>query len=641
LAKQKTGDRRRATTPARAEQRTFDTRLAAILAILIAVTLAVFYPVSHFDFVQWDDNLNITDNYLYRPLATDHLRELWTIPYYSAYIPVTRILWAFLAGSQVDQNGVQTVVFDPHIYHLANLIVHLLNVVLVFLILRLLLRAERGAGTSGDVAAAGGALLFAVHPLQVEPVAWVTGMKDVLCGFFSLLTVWLYLLMLGSLRSAKTGASAGWVYAGSCAAYVLALLSKSAAVTLPFILLLLDCLYAGAAPTRIDPAPALPASGEGARLAAIRTSPPSGITQLAGGQRGIYSPRYRAAGLLLWLLAAVPIVLMTKHAEQLAGIRIPMVALWKRPFVAGDTYSFYLEKMLLPFSLGPDYGRRPTWLMKHGWAYAMPLIPIALGVLARCVRRKAVWPMAALGIFVLSVLPVSGLTPFDFQAYSTVADRYVYLAMLGAALALAGALSMIPVRAALVTSAVVAGALAWVAALQVPVWRNTTTLFTQGLHVNPRSSVSYASLGFMLDNAGQLDAAIVDYREAILLNPQSEQAQNDMGQALGKKWSQAGQSPAARGYLLEAEQHLEESIRLRENFPEGHKNLGNVYYALGRYADAIYQFKDALKYNPDDDSTYLTLAAIYKQIGDTADSTASYQKAADLGNAVAKRALGL
>src|SRR3569833_607031 len=170
-------------------------RIYGIGAALVVLVWVVFGEALRFHFVDWDDNENITNNPLYTPLATSQIGKLWTVPYYAAYIPITRILWAYLAGTKAGQDGSTVADFDPHVYHAANLVVHSMNAVLVFLIVRFLLSTTiKNARTSIDFAAGFGAAIFALYPLQVEPVAWVTGMKDVLCGFFTLLAFYLYLL---------------------------------------------------------------------------------------------------------------------------------------------------------------------------------------------------------------------------------------------------------------------------------------------------------------------------------------------------------------------------------------------------------------------------------------------------------------
>ena len=332
----------------------------------------------------------------------------------------------------------------------------------------------------------------------------------------------------------------------------------------------------------------------------------------------------------------------------------------------GDTLSFYLWKTLLPIKLGPDYGRTPVWLMTHGWAYAMIVIPMAVMGVALAFRKRGPltpnnggtdgplapnnrgtgligrshpWVAAALVIWLLPILPVSGMTPFDFQFYSTVADRYVYFAMLGIALAGAGVVASMPARTSIGVGVVVIGAFAVLSFQQLPVWANTRSLFTQGLLVNPRSAVSHLSIGHEIESGGDLDAAIDEYRKAVLYSPLSEQAHNNLGEALGKKWSTGSQPDVKSPILAEAKSELERAVQLRDNFPDGHANLGNVYYSLHRYADALAQFQAALRFNPDNPQYAYMAGMMYQQLGNIDQSRAYLQKAADHGFEPAERAL--
>jgi hypothetical protein len=305
----------------------------------------------------------------------------------------------------------------------------------------------------------------------------------------------------------------------------------------------------------------------------------------------------------------------------------------------GDTLAFYLWKLILPTGLGPDYGRTPVWLMRHGWAYGMIAVPLAVLAIAWIARRRAPWAIVGAGIWLLSLLPVTGLTPFDFQQFSTVADRYMYFAMLGVAIAVSGALTSLPVRWTMGVGAALAVILTVLTVRQLPVWANTTALFTQGLRINPESSVSYLSIGHEKDAAGNLDGAIADYRQAVRFNPDSAQTQNNLGEALGHKWYLGGHSASTAPLLMEARDHLERSVRLRDNFPEAHANLGNIYFNLHRYADTLAQFQAALRYDPENAADQYMAGIMYAQLGDPSNSRAYLQKAADHGYGPAVDAL--
>ena len=152
-----------------------------IALILVLATLSVFSPVLGMEFLTWDDDINVYQNPLLNPPAPAGLAHFWTGPHQNLYVPLTYTVWMGLAWfSRLPDGGLH-----PGLFHGANLTLHVAAVLVVFALLRLLVREDWAAGA--------GALLFAVHPVQVEPVAWVTGLKDVLGGLLLLTAVWLYL----------------------------------------------------------------------------------------------------------------------------------------------------------------------------------------------------------------------------------------------------------------------------------------------------------------------------------------------------------------------------------------------------------------------------------------------------------------
>src|SRR5215831_13019983 len=172
-----------------------------VVALLVLVTLAVFWQIHSHEFVLWDDGLHVYENPYLQALTFDNIRVFWREPYAELYIPLTYTLWALTAAVArgIGAGPTGGAPFAPQFFHALNLLVHLLSVLVVWRIVRLLLdRIVPRTATSPPLthvewAAGGGALLFAVHPIQVEAVAWVTGFKDVLCGFLSYLALWQYL----------------------------------------------------------------------------------------------------------------------------------------------------------------------------------------------------------------------------------------------------------------------------------------------------------------------------------------------------------------------------------------------------------------------------------------------------------------
>ena len=207
-------------------------RYAKFLAstILIGICFLIYYRCVTFSFLEWDDLAHIVHNPNLRDLTWSDFRGIWTSFYYLMYIPVAYSSWFALAAlGGLFGGSAGHMQFDPALFHAANLLVHSANVVLVFL-LGLSLVDKLETKSLAYVAAFVGALLFAIHPLQTEAVAWVSGLRDLLATFFALLSILLYL------RGPK-----GWLlYLGSILCFGLAILAKANVVVLPLILFVLD-----------------------------------------------------------------------------------------------------------------------------------------------------------------------------------------------------------------------------------------------------------------------------------------------------------------------------------------------------------------------------------------------------------------
>jgi hypothetical protein len=427
---------------------------------------------------------------------------------------------------------------SPGIFHLANLTVHVLNVLLVFAILRRLVRS--------DWACCAGALLFGLHPVQVEPVAWVTGMKDLLGGLFCLAALWSYLSYATLVRDAPGAVGGRWRYAVATACFVLALLSKPSAVALPVIAWILD------------------------RWALKR---PAGEVTVAT---------------IPWVVLALPFIALTRWAEQGPGPLPPGPPIWVRPLVAGDALAFYLCKLAVPVRLGPDYGRTPAFVLQHTWGYLTWLVPAGLAALIWLRRGSRPLLAPAALVFVAGLLPVLGLAPFTFQGYSTVADRYLYLAMLGPALALASLSSRIKLTWLAAIWVPVLAYWGLQSAFQVPHWHDSVALFDHALAVNPRSWMAHNKLGLACAERGDLDQAIEHYREALRIDPNLPGVYNNLAIAF-----------ARQGKRTAAITHWQEALRLAPDYAEVHYNLARLYAEMGRTEQARQAMARALRLAPE------------------------------------------
>jgi len=286
-----------------------------------------------------------------------------------------------------------------------------------------------------------GALFFSLHPLQVESVAWISSFKGTFAAFFSLLAI------LGYIQNHKK-----WAFL----AFFLALLSKPVAVTLIPMFWVFDRLQ----------------------------------NREESIGRFIYRFRY-------WILTTIPFILYTKWRqwELPSSISIP----WHlRPFIAADSFTFYLGKLLFPFYLTYNYHRSVDGLLKNGWLPYVAFIPILTGYLLWKKRETRIGWTAAL-LFIANLLPVLSFMSFDFQEQSTVADRFTYLSLIGPALAIAWGLRSRPKTWAAFTAVFITLGYGYLSFQQAKIWRSEITLQYQQTKVAPNSK-SHLLLAQLLED---------------------------------------------------------------------------------------------------------------------------------------------
>jgi tetratricopeptide (TPR) repeat protein len=576
--------------------------------LLLAVVLAVFGRTVGFQFINYDDFLHVFENPLITGFSLETLARIWSGPVEGLYMPLTYTVWGCLAIlSRLLPVG--RVFPDPFWYHAANLLVHLVAVSVVFLLLRQILRDKVGA--------LAGALLFAIHPLQVESVAWVSALKGLLGGLFSLISVWFYLRFVSA--SERTEHQRYFYYGLAGGSFGLGLLSSPMAVTAPL-------------------------------LAAA-------VGRLATGRSW---PRLFKE-LLPWLLMALPLMVVTKHAQPDAT-QIFWPAYSQRFLVAGDALSFYLGKLLWPAALGPDYGRRPLEVLAEKWVYLTALLPLLLAALLvwKC-RQTRIW--LAVGLLVLPLLPVLGFIPFTFQNISTVADRYFYLSMTGPALLLGWLLARYRSRWLTGLVVLLLVLLAGRSVLLLGNWRDSYTLNRHALEVNPESGTAAINLGVAYMDEGRAAEAIAQYRRAIEVAPYKAEAYINLGNIYDKD----GKYDQAAGYYLQAlslspdeprvAYQLGDIFRRQGNLatamlyfrkavggaPGNFKalvNLGEIARELGRQAEASEYYRQALALEPDSAEVYSGLGQLYGDMGRIDDAAASFSRAIainpDLGEAYNK-----
>ena len=561
------------------------TRAVAALVALVALALS---PVVFADYIRFDDYGHILKNANLTPTSLTGLAGFWSKSYFSLYIPVTYSLWWLTAAGVHAFGG--ALARSAWTFHGLNLVLHLVNAVLVFLIVRILIRRCRGQAPTHaarhEVALAlTSALLFGLHPVQVETVAWISECKGDLSATFGLLALFIYY------HSSKKYLTV--------ALFVAAMLAKPSALVFPGILLLADRILLGRS------------------LKASATLP-----------------------FLTWLVL-LPVALATKHLQPDLNIDF-LPSLADRLRIAVDALGFYLWKLGVPSSLALDYGRCPQWVLSHvgRWGIALSATVSLAGLVvgAHAVLRpspaRAWYAFVSCGwaVFAFALLPVLGLVPFEFQDFSTVADRYMYVPMFGASLMAAGL--VMRCRGAASARAVVVVVVVILAAAsfrQAARWRSTETLFAHTLMVNPRSYLAHYSIAAEEMATGRLDAGIAEDLKALAIKPDYLHAEV----ALGAAWIQQGRYDEAidhyarvlasnpsfagkRASLVasmhnnlgmalhqvgrhaEGTQHFQKAVEVDPRMASGHLNLGNAAFNDGRYLDAIIEYERALSLSPGD-----------------------------------------
>ena len=520
-----------------AEQRR---RLLLCALLLVVLTLAVFAPVMSYGFLNFDDDVYVYANNTVRGgLAPDAFLASFTEPVSQHWHPLTMVSY------QVDA---QLFGINPAAFHRTNLLLHTLNVLLVFL---LLLRMTGLLAPTFFVAA-----LFAIHPLHVEPATWIASRKDLLSTLFWLLSIGAYL--------AYTQRRERWRFGGVASGYILGLLSKSIVVTLPFLLLLLDIW-----PLR--------------RLNLAKLNEPE--------------HRRHALPLLGEKLLLLPIGLLVLGVNALAQrsggnfAAQDHFAWWQRLGNAAIAYCAYLRDTLVPVNLAPYYplplDGYPVWLM-----LACAAIVIALTVAA--VLALGRYPAVTVGWlwFIGTLVPVIGIIQLGAQAR---ADRYTYFPHIGLFIAVAFGFyawaGTSPTRKrALAAAGVAALSVYTVLAMnQTQMWRTPAALYEHTLAVTNDNWLIHYNYGRYLEDAGDVETAAHQYRAAIEILPEHAASHNNLGAIIARD-----------GDYNEASQHFAHAFASDPDNVMIGINYATVLVELGELDAAYAVVQQVVKRNPGD-----------------------------------------
>ena len=571
---------------------TTDFWLWLVPCFIALATFLTFFPALRNDFVGWDDDENLVSNPHYRGLGWSQIRWMFTTFHMGPYQPLS---WMTL--------GLDYLIWgmNPVGYHLTNLILHAANAVFFYFICRRLLTValpmsnHQGAWQL-TMSAAFAALVFAIHPLRVESVAWATERRDVLSGFFFLATLDCYLR--ANSDSHADGGSRRWIHA-ALAVYVLSLLSKAITITLPVVLFILD----------IYP------------LRRLHWSPRQWFVS---AERPVLREK------IPFVLVAIPFALIALLGQQQASAlrSLDSYSLGSRLAQTLFGPSFYWWKTVVPVKLSPLYEIPPHFSLSDPSIVAGVIATIILTISFYLLKNR--WP-AGLACWLYSIVvlaPVLGIVPTGPQL---VADRYSYLCGLSwAILAGGGLLYFLRVSgqrrsgapsalAATVVAIVILGTLASLTWRQTEIWQNTATLWSHVLKLDPNSSIAHYNLGRFLAKQGKQTEAISHYRIALSVRPDDADAHNNLGLLL-----------AVRGDVNASLEEFQKAVQIDPNYAKGFFNLGRVYARQGELENAVQNYRQALKLSPDEVEIHLGLGNVLARQGKLEAATAQFRRAINL-----------
>jgi protein O-mannosyl-transferase len=555
--------------------------------LLVAVTLAVFGQTIRYQFVNFDDDLYV-----------------YNTPAIKAGLTPKGISAAFISQHAHNWHPLTTIshMLDCQLYglnagghHATNVILHTIAVLLLFWALQQM----TGAIWRSALVAA----LFAVHPLRVESVAWVSERKDILSAVF------FFLMLLAYSRYARAPSVSR--YLAVALLFAAGLMSKPMLVSAPIILLLLDYWPL----RRFEQSSAI-----------------SGKTKLSESDkqrrkiRRIYLEKVP-----LVVLSAVACILTFVLQKRTAGAIPPLPLLWRvqNAFVS---YVIYVWKTLWPARLAVFYPHPNDTLALWQVIFAVLLL-LAITAAVLVFRKQRPYLLTGWFWYLVMLIPVIGIIQVGEQGH---ADRYTYLPHVGLFVAVVWfTIEVATVRrskpqVAVVTSAalLIVLALAWVAFIQTSYWRNSEALWTHALAVTSDNDVAHNNLGYLCNDRGELDKAISHFESAARIRS----AKRDPHYHLASAFVQMnlGDALARKGRSDEAMVHYDEAITLQPDYADAYYNRGTVLLAKGRIDEAIADLAKALEMHPYDADAHTSLGNALLQKGSLREAIAHYETALTL-----------
>ena len=545
-------------------------RFDLIICLVLALsTVLIFWDIFSHQFVIIDDPIYVARNpHVQSGLTLQNIKWAFTTTRAEFWHPLTWL--SYMLDTQLFGQ-------QPAGYLFTNLLLHVLNAILMFVLFR--------AMTQNRWQSALVAVLFALHPLHVESVAWIAERKDVLSSFFWLLTMGVYI------NYARHPGLKKMLLL--CLAMSLGLMAKPMLVTLPCVLLLLD--YWPLRRFRLE-------SSLGANLS-----------------EALFLIREKIP-----LFALAAIFSLAAFVVQKTGGGISSAdqySLADRIYNAVISYVSYMWKMIWPHKLAVFYPFPDTFPIWQVGGAGFVLI----GITILAIQSARRYPFFIVGWlwYLGTLLPVIGLIKIgDFS----MADRYTYIPLTGIFIIIIWGIPEIIPKLPLkklalgAVSAIVITGLAAVSHFQVRLWKDSFTLFEHALHVTEKNYYAHYGLGHALAGQGRMDQAGVQFSKAVELMPSKATLHNDLGRVL-----------ASQGQFQKAEIHFDKALEIKPQFPDAHFNLANVLVVNNRLGPAIFHFSEALRLHPriadDNDSTASLSVPQYLELVDRVDTKAKLDRA--------------
>ena len=540
-----------------------------ICLFLVISILWVYWPVRNFSFVNFDDRQYVTSNYhVQAGLTLENIRWSFSATQASNWHPLTWL--SHMLDCQIYG-------MNPGHHHMTNVLLHILNTLLLFFIFK---RISGSQWKSAFVAA-----LFALHPLHVESVAWISERKDVLSTFFWMLTLWSYTGYVESSRLDK--------YLLLILFYILGLMAKPMLVTLPFVLLLLDYW-----PLK-------------------RFHLKSSDNENAAVQKPFYFGLILEKIPLFLLSAASGIVTYLVQKSSGAVSSLDAIPFHDRIANALVSYVVYIGKMLWPHNLAVLYPYPKSIAL---WEIAgAGILLIMISVFAfRMLRSK---PYLAVGWlwYLGTLVPVIGIVQVGSQA---LADRYTYVPLIGIFIMITWGISdWISKKhygkiGLFIASASILSILMITSRLQVKYWSNSVTLFEHAIDVTGENCTAQLNLGEALAEQGNMKKAVKPFSKDLSEKSDRAAAQYELGDMFEKK-----------GELSRAVKCYMEAIKIRPGYAKAYNNLGVIFAAQNKVEAAIVFLSKALQISPDYAGAHFNLGKIFFNRNDPEKAIFHYKKA--------------